>query len=118
MGMPLVSKLFRDNPRLQACLVSHSAHVTPGSKGQHVALIQYAVLTLEGGKIAGSEIALRNYGPTTTAAVLAYKRRRKIINPSYQTSADNIVGRMTIAALDREMALREFARGPTFQYAL
>jgi hypothetical protein len=35
--------------------------------------------------------------------VLAFKRRRKIINFSYQTQEDNIVGKMTIAALDREM---------------
>jgi hypothetical protein len=30
------------------------------------------------------------------------------INTAYQKSADNIVGRMTIAALDREMVLAEF----------
>lgn len=116
--MALVSKLFRDNAKLQACLLHNAAHVTPGSQGQHVALIQYAVLQVEGGKIAGAEILLRRYGPSTAAALKAYKVRRKIINPSYQTSADNIVGRMTIAALDREMVIKEFARGPSFQYTL
>jgi hypothetical protein len=35
--------------------------------------------------------------------VLAYKRKRHIINPSYQTAPDNIVGIKTIAAMDREL---------------
>ena len=39
----------------------------------------------------------------TAAAVVAYKRTRKIINYKYQTEADDIVGKMTIAALDREL---------------
>lgn len=111
--MPLVSDLFRTNQRLQKCLTDDSAHVTKGSQGVHVALIQYAVLRLEGGQIDGIEITAKRYGPTTAAAVLAYKTRRRIINAAYQTSADNIVGRMTIAALDREMAvseLRDFGR--------
>jgi hypothetical protein len=63
------------------------------------------VLRLEGGQIDGRDISAQLYGPTTAAAVLAYKTRRRIINTAYQTSADNIVGRMTIAALDREMRL-------------
>lgn len=107
--MPLVSKLFRDNKRLQNCLIIDSAHVAPGSRGQHVALIQYAVLSLEHGAITAHEIRNFFYGPTTAAVVLAYKRRRKIINFFYQNAADNIVGRMTIAALDKEMAIAEWA---------
>ena len=35
--------------------------------------------------------------------MLAYKQKRNIINRSYQTKADNIVGKMTMAALDKEM---------------
>lgn len=105
--MPLVSRLFRDNERLRACLVDNSAHVTRGSQGVHVALIQYAALRLEGGRIEGPEITAKLYGPSTAAVVLAYKTRRRIINPAYQTSPDSIVGRMTIAALDREMMLAE-----------
>ncbi len=107
--MPLVSHLFKDNQRLQRCLVDNSAHVTTGSQGVHVALIQYAVLRLEGGAIEGREISGKYYGPTTAAAVLAYKTHRRIINTAYQTSPDNIVGHMTIAALDAEMVLAEFA---------
>jgi hypothetical protein len=103
--MPLASNLFQANQRLQECLIKDSAHVTSGSRGVHVALIQYAVLRLEGGQIDGRDIIAQLYGPTTAAAVLAYKTRRRIINTAYQTSADNIVGRLTIAALDREMRL-------------
>ncbi len=39
--------------------------------------------------------------------MLAYKRKRSIINRSYQTVADDIVGIMTIASLDDEMRLQE-----------
>lgn len=108
--MTLVSQLFRNNRQLQDCLLRDSAHVTPGSRGQHVALIQFAVLSLESGEIDGFEINSRLYGPMTAAVVRAYKIRRKIINTAYQNAADDIVGRMTIAALDREMVLAEFAK--------
>jgi hypothetical protein len=40
--------------------------------------------------------------------VLAYKRKRSIINFSFQTQADDIVGKMTVASLDKEMV--EFER--------
>jgi hypothetical protein len=39
--------------------------------------------------------------------VLSYKKKRSIINPAYQTQADNIVGKMTIASLDKEILQRE-----------
>ncbi len=46
--------------------------------------------------------------------MLAYKEKRHIINHSYQTQADNIVGKMTMAALDREMLGKEVVpSGPT-----
>lgn len=108
-AIPLQSKLFSANKRLQDCLTTDSAHVTPGSRGQHVSLIQYAVLSLESGEISGSEIQTQTYGPTTARTVLAYKTRRKIINQTYQQSADNVVGKMTIARLDFDMVLAEFA---------
>jgi hypothetical protein len=38
---------------------------------------------------------------------LAYKRKRQIINRSYQSTPDSIVGKMTIASLDAEMAKLE-----------
>jgi hypothetical protein len=107
MGDPFKSKLFRGDTRLAAALVDHAQHVTQGDQGVHVAKIQCAVLMLEGGIIDGKEATAMRYGPTTAKAVLAYKTRRKIINFSYQTKADDIVGKMTMRALDDEMALLE-----------
>lgn len=54
-------------------------------------------------KIEVSELRRQTYGPSTAAAVLAFKQKRKIINPAYQKTADNIVGKMTIARLDKEL---------------
>jgi hypothetical protein len=39
--------------------------------------------------------------------VLAYKSQRKIIKRSYQHSADNNVGKMTIQRLDEDMVALE-----------
>jgi hypothetical protein len=100
----LVSDLFRGEPRLEKCLLEDKAHVLKGDRGQYVALIQYAVLVLEPGtSIDGQELVREVYGADTAKAVLAYKTRRKIINPAYQTTADAIVGKMTIQRLDAEM---------------
>jgi hypothetical protein len=102
--MGLVSRHFRNDPKLQACLVRDSAHVTKGAQGAHVGRIQAALVILEGHAIDAAELQKMIYGPTTARAVLAYKRRRQIINRSYQSSEDDIVGKMTIARLDAEMA--------------
>lgn len=110
--MSLSSNLFRGNAALEACAVKDSAHVTAGAIGEHVARIQFALSSLDGAKIDRAEITTRRYGKSTAAAVLAYKKKRKIINPSYQTAADDIVGKMTIAALDQEMKRKERAPKP------
>ncbi|MCK0195932.1 hypothetical protein MWN34_03305 [Ancylobacter sp. 6x-1] len=107
--MPLVSKLLSGDSRLQNCLVSDPAHVTPGSKGPYVSLIQKALILLDGLQIDDAELRQGVYGPSTAAAVVAFKTRRGIINRAYQQTVDDIVGKMTIAALDREMAARELA---------
>jgi hypothetical protein len=39
--------------------------------------------------------------------VLAFKKARHIINHAYQTQEDDIVGMMTIAAMDRELRDRQ-----------
>lgn len=101
--MALQSKLFKDDSKLQTCLVSDADHVTLGARGDHVAKIQRALDVLGDEVIDGDEIKSKTYGPSTAAAVLSYKKARKIINVTYQTQADNIVGKMTIASLDREM---------------
>lgn len=47
-----------------------------------------------------------SYGPTTAAAVLNYKKTHvpPIINFSYQSAPDNIVGQMTIRAMDDDLS--------------
>ena len=102
--MGLQSRFFGGDPKLEAAAVSHPAHIVPGSKGAHVGKLQQALISLDGAVIEPSELEQMHYGLTTANAVLAYKEFRKIINPTYQTRADNIVGIMTMTALDREMA--------------
>ncbi|HKE43712.1 MAG TPA: hypothetical protein VKB41_04150 [Steroidobacteraceae bacterium] len=109
--MALTSKLFRGDAALDACLTKDSAHVLQGARGPHVEKIHRALATLDGAIIAPAETAKATYGKTTAAAVLAYKTQRGIINRSYQQTADNIVGKMTIASLDKEMLEEE--RRPT-----
>ena len=101
--MALQSRLFRDDQRLQRCLIDHSAHVTPGSVGDYVTKIQAALVLADDLTIARPEIEKKTYGPSTTEAVLTFKQRRNIINLSYENKVDDIVGKMTIAALDKEM---------------
>jgi hypothetical protein len=101
--MPLKSRTFAGDPALEACLVQDRAHLTRGTRGDHVAKVQAVVMFLDESTIDDAEIQSKTYGPSTAAAVLAYKRKRKIINPSYQTQADEIVGKMTIKALDDEL---------------
>jgi hypothetical protein len=102
--MGLTSKLFKGDPKLEACLVSDPAHIVPGAFGPHVGKIQFALTAMGLGVIAAQEIEQERYGPSTATAVLGYKTLRQIINRAYQRTPDNIVGKMTIAALDREMA--------------
>lgn len=105
--MPLQSKLFRGDRNLEACLVDDRAHIIPGSRGPHVAKLQRALILVDGASIAAGEVVAELYGKETATAVLEYKRARNIINLSYQKSADNIVGKMTIASLDSELAKKE-----------
>ena len=101
--MGLQSRLFRGDPKLEAAAVSVSAHVTPGATGDHVVKIQFVLMRLDGAPLIQDGV----YGPKTAAAVLAYKQKRNIVNRSYQSQADNIVGIMTMASLDSEMLQQE-----------
>jgi hypothetical protein len=103
----LKSELFRGDPRLEKTLHSDPHHVVLGDRGEFVSKIQFAVLTLGGGRIGPGELQAQRYGPDTARAVLAYKTLRQIINRAYQRTPDNIVGKMTIRALDNEMVLLE-----------
>ena len=104
--MGLVSRSFRGNKELEACLVDNAAHVTLGAQGEHVAKVQFALFSLDALKIARTELVTQTYGGSTAAAVLSFKTKRQIINQSYQTTPDSIVGKMTIASLDAEMGRR------------
>ena len=69
------------------------------------------VLPAKAKKLEKSLFESQTYGSSTAAAVLTFNRERGIINRAYQTQADNIVGKMTMAALDAEVLLHEL-RGP------
>ena len=101
--MVLTSNLFAGNQALQAAATHDSAHIQMGARGPHVEKIQTALNLLDGAglKVDGA------YGPGTAKAVLAYKTKRNIINRSYQTSADNIVGKMTVLQMDQELKALE-----------
>jgi tRNA U38,U39,U40 pseudouridine synthase TruA len=105
--MPLQSKLFRGDQALEACLVNDSAHITEGAAGEHVAKIQTALFAIDGLPVSPDELRTRTYGKSTIKAVLAFKTKRRIINYSYERQVDNIVGKMTIAALDKEMVRKQ-----------
>jgi hypothetical protein len=66
---------------------------------------------LDGLHIEQSELVGGKYGTSTAAAVLSFKTRRNIVNRSYQNVADDIVGKMTIAELDKEIAKKESPAG-------
>lgn len=101
--MALLSQLFRNDTKLEAAAVSDPAHIAQGAKGEHVRKIQLALIKLDGAAITADG----SYGPATAAAVLSYKQKRNIVNRAYQTQADNIVGKMTIDRLDKEMLAAE-----------
>lgn len=105
--MGLQSTSLKGDAKLEACLISDPAHITQGAAGPHVGKIQRALIKLDSARIDAGELAASRYGPSTAAAVLSFKTRRNIVNPAYQTRPDNIVGRMTIAALDAELLKTE-----------
>ena len=101
--MSLRSRTFKDDGKLQRCLVSDPAHIQLQAAGGHVAKIQRALMLIDGRSIDPGELRSERYGISTANAVLEYKKKRDIVNPSYQTKPDAIVGKMTIAALDLDM---------------
>lgn len=101
--MSLQSKMFHGDIKLEAAAISDAAHITLNAIGEHVRKIQLALNLLDSAVINPDG----KYGPSTALAVLAYKQKRSLVNHSYQTKADNIVGKMTIVALDRELLVRE-----------
>jgi hypothetical protein len=107
--MGLQTKLFRNDPRLEAAAVSDPAHIKIGASGDHVRKIQIALVLLDNAVISANEMQQASFLTSTALAVLTYKTKRNIVNRSYQTQADNIVGKMTMASLDRELLKLEAA---------
>jgi hypothetical protein len=107
MTMPLISKLFADDKKLNLCLIDDKSHIVLGATGSHVSKIQTALFLVDNVSVDPDELRTATYGHSTAAAVLSYKRNRNIINYSYQSSADNIVGKMTISSLDRDVLFAE-----------
>ena len=97
--MLLLSSLFEGDEKLEAAAAVDSAHVLQSAKGPHVEKIQLALIILDDAKLVTDGA----YGPSTAAAVRAYKQKRGIINTAYQTTPDDIVGKMTVVAMDREL---------------
>ena len=110
----LQSKLLSPSQRLNDCQVKDSAHVLRGDVGDFVHRIQQALIRIDNADIASSELANNRYGDATAAAVLRYKTVRGIINRAYQKTADDIVGKMTITRLDKDMVALE--RGVSDQF--
>jgi hypothetical protein len=114
--MPLTSDHFtkpKRNLRLDACLVDDGAHirlVTPRERGDHVSRIQAALFIILQNVNLEDELGTEEYGPLTAEAVFRFKNTQtpKILNEAlHQTVPDNIVGKRTILALDKEMLARQ-----------
>jgi hypothetical protein len=113
--MPLTSELFKNNKQLQKCLISDPDHIVANEppirrgvndKGEHVALIHKALRQVMPNVSFGLEEATETYGPKTAEVVRQFKAMQDppILNKSLQQKVpDNIVGKLTIAALDREV---------------
>ena len=113
--MTLSSNLFAGDPKLEACAVSNASHIVVGAAGPHVRKVQAAVTVLDGAIIDRGELDAGRYGTSTARAVLAYKTKRKIVNRAYQSQADNIVGIMTIKAMDDELIAGQIVMQPATQ---
>jgi hypothetical protein len=108
--MPLKSKSFRGDPKLEAAAVSHPSHITLGATGIHVSKVQRALIQLfDQAAIERAELSEAKYGPTTKQTVQAFKSQdgKEIVNKSYQPSPDAIVGIMTMAELDKQLGDKE-----------
>lgn len=74
--------------------------------------VQFALFAIDGHCVEPTEAANETFGPSTAAAVLAYKTQRSIINRAYQSKPDDILGKMTIAALDHDMLAKQGQPSP------
>jgi peptidoglycan hydrolase-like protein with peptidoglycan-binding domain len=104
--MPLVSRRFAGNDRLQAA-ARNSPPLGHGATGPAVEILQSTLVELgfpmpistKAGRIPGDGI----YGSETAGTVRAFQRLQGL-------SADGIAGRDTLGRLDQIVATREAAR--------
>ena len=89
---------------IQACADRHEAHILPKSQGHYIWLIKLPLMIvlkrLPGAIATPDPDDGRFFGKAMEYNVLQYKRIMKLVNHDYQNQADNIVGIMTIRALD------------------
>ena len=117
--MPLTSELFKNNNELQACAAKDSAHIVAdepplrrgvNNQGAHVALIHTALRRVMASPVFGLEEATETYGPKTAEVVRQFKAAQTppLLNKALgQTTPDNIVGKLTIAALDTAVSRKK-----------
>jgi hypothetical protein len=117
--MLLTSGLFKDNKQLQDCARLDTAHLVAdepplrrgeNNQGDHVALIHRALRQILPSPSFGLEEATETYGPKTAKIIRQFKAAQKppLLNKALgQTVPDNIVGKQTIAALDREVSRKK-----------
>jgi peptidoglycan hydrolase-like protein with peptidoglycan-binding domain len=103
----LQSDSFSGDRKLEAAAVSNPAHILKPATGIHVSRIQRALIQLDGLQIDKPELDAGHYGDSTASAVVQYKQKRNIINRTYEDAVDPIVGIMTMASLDKDLAARE-----------
>jgi peptidoglycan hydrolase-like protein with peptidoglycan-binding domain len=108
MTVPDLSWSVAGDEKLETAARFDSSHVVQGAKGPHVQKVQLALVTLDNANLVTDGA----YGLETAAAVHAYKQKRRIINTTYQKSADNVVVKMTVAAMDRELLAHEQTPAP------
>jgi hypothetical protein len=97
--------------RLQAAADNHYSHIKPKTSGLHVCAIHNALNVLQPfiqyipvpTPSDNTEYKLGYFGGYTEAKVVEYKTKCTLINRDYQNKVDNIVGIMTMRALDFHM---------------
>lgn len=98
----LESDLLSANKRLQECLVKDSSHVRLNDSGEHVLLLQKALNKI--GELPSELPENGTFDATMAGAVARYKKNRGILN--YAGQIDDIVGKLTITAIDNELVAR------------
>jgi peptidoglycan hydrolase-like protein with peptidoglycan-binding domain len=122
--LPLTSELFKNDEKLQKCSLLDSAHIVAAAppfqvgtndQGSHIALIHTALREVMPGASFGLEEATETYGPKTAEVVRQFKAKQNppILNKALgQRVPDNIVGKLTIAALDAQVGRKKPPSAP------